>query len=273
VPNLKLAGFLDRVRSELQIQKAHWIQRLASVAGDPKIRSEPSIRSGEFSDRHTSGLGFERFRAGDREEWLMRLGRPHAPAILFVPPLFEEMNRTRALIVATMRRLAKGGQCCWLLDLSGTGESERDLGEVRWEDWRHDVAAAAAHIAERSKKPLIASLRSGALLDDAAIARGWWRFAPQDGAAVVRDMVRSGLAGVEWAGYAPAASLKAALEAAVPAAVRSLRTVRLSTDRGDADARIEGPALWRRSEPGVSAELADAIAADLQRWSRECVAF
>jgi alpha-beta hydrolase superfamily lysophospholipase len=220
------------------------------------------------------GLAFERFRVDNREEWLMRLGRPHAPAILFVPPLFEEMNRTRALIVAAMRRLAKGGHCCWLVDLSGTGESERDLGEVTWSDWRHDVTSAAAHIAEKSKKPLIASLRSGALIDGEAKTRGWWRFAPTDGAAVVRDMVRSGLAGgVEWAGYAPSDDLKSMLESAKPAMVRMLRTVRLSTDRGEADAKLEGPALWRRSEPGNSSELADAIAADLQRWSRECVAF
>jgi hypothetical protein len=219
-------------------------------------------------------LAFERFRAGDREEWLMRLGRSHAPAILFVPPLFEEMNRTRALIVATMRRLARGGQCCWLLDLGGTGESERDLAEVDWSDWRHDVIAAAAHVAERSKKPLIAAVRGGALLDDGAEARGWWRFAPVDGAAVTRDMVRSGLAGgVEWAGYAPSDALRAALEEAKPGPVRLLRTMRLETDRGEADARVEGPALWRRSEPGSSAELAGALAADLQKWSRECAAF
>ena len=61
----------------------------------------------------------------------MRIGRADAPAILFVPPLFEEMNRTRALIAAVMRRLAKRGHGCWLLDLGGTGESERDLGERR----------------------------------------------------------------------------------------------------------------------------------------------
>jgi hypothetical protein len=220
-----------------------------------------------------TSLAFERFPVGDREEWLMRIGRPHAPAILFVPPLFEEMNRTRALIVATMRRLARGGQCCWLPDLSGTGESERELAEVAWEDWRHDVVAAAAHIAEKAKKPLIVSVRSGALLDDGAATRGWWRFAPQDGAAVVRDMVRARLAGVEWAGYAPAAALKAALEQATPAVVQPLRIVRLASDRGEADARIDGPALWRRSEPGSSAELAEALAADLLRWSRECVTF
>ena len=224
--------------------------------------------------RGALGLAFERFLAGDREEWLLRIGRPHAPAILFIPPLFEEMNRTRALIVAAMRRLAKGGQCCWLLDLGGTGESEAELAEISWGDWRHDVTSAVAYITEKSRKPLIASLRGGALLDDCAQARGWWRFAPLDGAAVVRDMVRSGLAGgVEWAGYAPSGGLKSALEAATPAPVRMLRTVRLGTDRGEADAKLEGPALWRRSEPGTSAELAEALAADLQRWSRECVGF
>lgn len=219
-------------------------------------------------------LAFERFKSNDREEWLMRLGRPHAPAILFVPPLFEEMNRTRALIAAAMRWLAKRGQGCWLLDLSGTGESTRDLGEVAWGDWRHDVTSAAAYIAEKARKPLIASFRGGALVDDGAEARGWWRLAPVDGAAVARDMVRSGLAGgVEWAGYAPSAALRAALEAAAPASVRSLRIVRLASDARSADAKLEGPALWRRSEPGNSAALAEAVAADLHKWSRECVAF
>jgi len=202
----------------------------------------------------------------------MRIGRPSAPAILIVPPLFEEMNRTRALIAALMRWLAKRGHGCWLIDLAGTGESERDLGGVAWDDWRHDVTRAAAHIAERGRRPLIASLRGGALVDDEAAARGWWRFAPAEGAALARDLARSGLAGgVEWAGYAPSDALKARLEEAVPAPLLPLRTLRLVTDRGAADAKVEGPALWRRSEPGMSATLAEALAADLHRWSRDCV--
>ena len=221
-------------------------------------------------------LAFERFTTGDREEWLTRLGRANAPAILFVPPLFEEMNRTRALIVAMMRWLAKRGQSAWLLDLGGTGESESDLEAMRWIDWRHDVNAAAAHIAAHARKPLIASLRGGALLDDGPNARGWWRFAPAEGAALTRDMERSGLAGgVEWAGYAPGQALCDDLAAATPGlvAARTLRVVRLASDRGEADTKIEGPALWRRSEPGQSTELAAALAADLLTWSRECVAF
>lgn len=217
-----------------------------------------------------AGLAFARFRSKDREEWLMRIGAEDAPAILFVPPLFEEMNRTRALIADVMRALAAQGFGCWLPDLGGTGESERDLGEMAWEDWRHDVRSAATHVAEKAGKPLVASLRGGALIDDAADARGWWRFAPAQGLALERDMVRAGLAGVEWAGYAPADALKAGLAGAMAAEVSPLRTVRLETDAQAADARIDGPALWRRSEPGNSAELAQAMAADLAEWSRAC---
>src|SRR5687768_8408820 len=99
----------------------------------------------------------------------MRIGAADAPAILFVPPLFEEMNRTRALIAAIMRRLASMGHGCWLPDLSGTGESERPLEQVEWDDWRHDVTAASAHVAGKTgKPPLVASLRGGCLIDDAA---------------------------------------------------------------------------------------------------------
>jgi hypothetical protein len=47
----------------------------------------------------------------------MRIGASDAPPILFVPPLLEEMNRTRALIVSVMRRLAAQGLGCWLPDL------------------------------------------------------------------------------------------------------------------------------------------------------------
>jgi alpha-beta hydrolase superfamily lysophospholipase len=217
-----------------------------------------------------ASLAFERFDSGGRQEWLMRIGADDAPAILFLPPLFEEMNRTRALIAATMRRLAAQGFGCWLPDLSGTGESERELGQVEWDDWRHDVIAASAYVTEKAGKPLVASLRGGILLDDDAAARGWWRFAPVEGLALQRDMVRAGLAGVEWAGYAPSEALKAGLAGATAAEVLPLRTVRLATDAQPADLKVDGPALWRRSEPGTSDLLADALAADLAEWSRTC---
>ena len=218
-----------------------------------------------------AALAYETFRSDGRQEWMMRIGVADAPAILFVPPLFEEMNRTRALIAGVMRDLAARGLCGWLPDLCGTGESGRDLGSVSWEDWRNDVMAAADHVAAASgRAPLVAAIRGGALIDDAAAAIGWWRLAPVTGASLVRDMARAGLAGVEWAGYAPADALRGRLADAVAAEPAKLRTARLASDAGPADVKLPGPALWRRSEPGSSAELAAGIAADIAAWQATC---
>lgn len=219
----------------------------------------------------STGLAYETFESERGPEWTMRIGAAEAPPILFVPPLFEEMNRTRALLVAAMRALAGRGFGCWLPDLGGTGESEAALASMTWSGWRHDVSSAAAHARSRSgAPPLVASLRGGCLIDDAAAAIGWWRLAPVDGASLVRDMVRAGLAGVEWAGYEASPDIRGRLEDAAPFAQEPLRVARLASDRGDADCRLSGPALWRRSEPGTSTELAEAMAADIGAWHARC---
>ena len=220
-----------------------------------------------------TGLAYETFEGDSGPEWMMRIGAVEAQPILFVPPLFEELNRTRALIAAAMRALSARGFGCWLPDLHGTGESEALLESATWSGWRHDVMAAANHVRARSgPPPLIAALRGGCLIDDAAAGIGWWRLAPVDGASLVRDMVRAGLAGVEWAGYAPDADIKGMLADARPFNQEPLRIVRLSTDGAAADLKLPGPALWRRSEPGNSRELADAIAADITEWHALCAA-
>jgi len=219
------------------------------------------------------GLAYELYRSDGRDEFAMRIGAADAPPILFVPPLFEEMNRTRALVASVMRRLAVRGHGCWLPDLKGTGESTENLSDVQWDDWRHDVMSAAAHVERAAgRAPLIVSLRGGCLIDDAAAGTGWWRLAPVAGASLSRDMVRAGLAGVEWAGYAPSAELRGRLEDAAPIDQMPLRVVRLASDAGAADAKLAGPALWRRSEPGNSDELAEAAAADIAAWHDSCAA-
>ncbi len=216
-----------------------------------------------------SGLAYELSEA--RGTWLMRIGPPEGPPILIVPPLFEEMNRMRALIAAVMRNLAARGHGCWLPDLKGSGESESTLESVEWDDWRHDVSAAADWVRQRSgQAPLILAIRGGCLIDDAAEAIGWWRLAPVAGRSLVRDMVRAGLAGVEWAGYAPSAEFRKALEAAEPVAREPMRILRLISDAAASDAKLPGPALWRRSEPGQSNELAEAIADDVAAWAMTC---
>ena len=219
------------------------------------------------------GLAYETFASDGGPEWMMRIGAAEAPSILFVAPLFEEMNRTRALIAAAMRALAARGFGCWLPDLRGTGESERPLEDATWSGWRHDVMAAADHVRTRSGgPPLVAAFRGGCLVDDAAAAIGWWRLAPVDGSSLVRDMVRSGIAGVEWAGYPASPDIRGRLEDSRPFLQEPLRVVRLATDPGAADIKLPGPALWRRSEPGNSAELAAAIAEDIALWHAQCAA-
>jgi alpha-beta hydrolase superfamily lysophospholipase len=218
------------------------------------------------------GLAYDRYTAGGFDEPMMRIGPADAPPILFVPPLLEEMNRTRALLAATMRALAARGFGCWLPDLPGTGESERSLHDVTWHDWRDAVREAGNHAAAAGgRPPIVAAIRGGALIDDSAEAQCRWRLAPVAGSSLARDLERTGLAGgADWAGYDPSPALRAELQAAVPEPAARLRTVRLASDRADADARIAGPALWRRSEPGSSAELAEAAATDIAAWVTTC---
>jgi pimeloyl-ACP methyl ester carboxylesterase len=209
------------------------------------------------------GLRYESY--GPNREWMMRIG-PDRPAILFVPPLLEEMNRTRALVAATMRRLAAAGHPCLLPDLQGTGESERPLAEATWEAWRAAIALLAGECVAT------VAIRGGCLLDDAAGLPAW-RLAPVDGASLVRDLERSGLVGGGGAaGYDLDPHLIEALRGANPAASARSRTVRLASDRGDAELKVDGPPLWRRSEPQNSAELADAIASDIMQWVASCAA-
>jgi hypothetical protein len=203
----------------------------------------------------------------------MGIGSPNAPPILFVPPLFEELNRTRALIAAIMRGVASKGYGCWLLDLPGTGESERPLARLSWDQWRSAVRAAAKQVGHGSPLAGVASIRGGCLLDDVAPARCAWRFAPVAGASLLRDLNRAGLAaGGGTAGYELAPNMAGPLDMAEPHPMDMLRVVRLESDRGEGDLKIEGPALWRRSEPESSVALAASLSDDIANWVGRCAA-
>jgi alpha-beta hydrolase superfamily lysophospholipase len=225
------------------------------------------------------GLAYDRYRTGSSDEWLMRIGPTDASPILFLPPLFEEMNRTRAFLAAIMRALAVEGYGCWLPDLPGTGESESALETCSWDGWRDAARDAGHHVARAAgRTPLVAAVRGGALLDDAVDASRRWRFAPAEGASLSRDMIRASMIKaeemkgpeVDLAGYRMSEALLADLTAAKIAPVAPVRTVRLRSDRNEADLKVEGPALWRRSEPGNSPELVQLIASDIGDWASRC---
>jgi pimeloyl-ACP methyl ester carboxylesterase len=219
----------------------------------------------------STSLSYDHYSADGHEEWLMGIGSPNAPPILFVPPLFEELNRTRALIAAIMRGVASQGFGCWLLDLPGSGESERLLERLSWDQWRSAVRTAAVQISHGNPLAGVVGIRGGSLLDDVAPARCAWRFAPVAGASLVRDLNRAGLAaGGGMAGYELAPNMIGPLDMAEPHPKDSLRIVRLESDRGEAHMKIEGPALWRRSEPESSVALSAALSDDIANWVGRC---
>jgi pimeloyl-ACP methyl ester carboxylesterase len=208
-----------------------------------------------------------RYETGGGEEWMMRIGAAADPALLILPPLFEEMNRTRALLASAMRLLAGRGLGCWLPDLPGTGESPRALADCGWADWREAAGAAG----RRAKARAVVSVRGGALLDGATGSPFLWRLSPVEGASLARDLERAGLvSGGGAGGYAPGEALMAGLRGASPGGAPALRTVRLESDPGAADFKVDAPPLWRRSEPGNSSELAEAMAWDIEQWVRRC---
>ncbi len=224
-----------------------------------------------------SGLFYDRYQTGPSEEWIMRIGPAAGRPILILPPLFEELNRTRAFLATIMRHLARLGFCCWLPDLPGTGESRQPIEAVRWEWWTEAARDASAHVTRAAGTlPVEASVRGGTLLHGAGAAR--WQFAPVEGASLARDLLRSSMLSqdelkgpvVELAGYPIADMLLTELRAAQPVGPARARVVRLESDRGEADLKVPGPALWRRSEPANAPELATVLASDISQWVDRC---
>lgn len=226
-----------------------------------------------------SGLAYRTYRWRGEQEWLTEVGE--GPAILIAPPLFEELNRCRALLMAIMRRLADAGFKSVLPDLPGTGESERAIGEIGLADW----AGAFAAVASEYDMPRVAAFRGGSLVSGAGAA---WRLSPVAGAALARDLVRARRAAgasesgaaieaaarertIEFAGYPLPPALFASLSAASPPVdLAGSRTVRLDTDPAEADLKLPGKPLWRQSEPGNDLALAARLAADIADWARAC---
>lgn len=196
-----------------------------------------------------------------------RCGRDHRLQLVILEPLFEEANRCRRLIAVMMRALDQAGIGSALVTLPGTGECARALSDVAFPDW----LAFAGEL----KADAVASVRGGALLDAAVNAPCHWRFAPETGSRIVRDLRRTALAGPggqTYAGHKLNAAMLEGLEAATPVRLPHLRTVRLASDMADADLKVEGTPLWRRAEPGEDAALSDLLAADLAAWVKQCAA-
>jgi hypothetical protein len=201
-------------------------------------------------------------------ETMLAFGPASGPQLLVLQPLFEEMNRTRALIVSVCRSLADRGFGCWMPDLPGTGESLRGLATLTWQDWHGAVPQAAAATGMSIAGTI--AFRGGALLDDGVAARRW-HLAPTSGRSLLSDLRRSALASGSDpktpAGYVLSPDLAELLAAADVTADASARTVRLVSDDRPADLRVEGVPVWRRPEPQQDLALAARLAQDIAVWA------
>lgn len=227
-----------------------------------------------------------RYRFDGNDELCLRNGPETGPALLILPPLFDEANRVRHLMVETARALAGHGIASLLPDLPGCNESLVPLDRASISLWQAALTACAEQLGPVSH---VASIRGGALLDGALGDLPRWRLAPVKGGQLLRTMLRTKIAsdreagitsssealmesartqGIELAGNHLSPCMIRELDAAAPSDGSAVRLARFADDPLEADARIAGAPLWLRAEPAYDAAMAQSIAADLAAWMR-----
>lgn len=173
----------------------------------------------------------------------------------------------RRQLAEVMRRLAENGISCVLPDLPGCNESVQPLLDQTLTGWRAAIASAMMHF----EATHVLAVRSGALVVPSK-ARGW-SFAAQDGAKLLRGMIRARTIaskeagasetsdqltalgrseGLVLNGWPISAMLFRELEQAFPAISDTLAPIDQSL--------VGGAGLWLRAEPGEDADQASALA-------------
>lgn len=207
---------------------------------------------------------------GEAREYALAFDQARAHRLLIVPPLFDEANRLRRLLAETMRRLDGAGIDCFLPDLPGCNESVQPLAAQDLDTWRGAMIAAAVHF----RASHVLAVRGGALLAPQSLSG--WRYAPVNGATILRQMLRmrilaareagreenqadlieiGKLEGLHLSGFALGPAMIEQLQAATPSD-ESAQTI-IGQDM------LGGPALWLRAEPDEDPAQADALAAVL----------
>jgi exosortase A-associated hydrolase 2 len=205
-------------------------------------------------------------------------------AVIVVPPFAEEMNKARRMITLFAQGAAARGITTVVPDLTGTGDSDGEFSDARWDIWCDDLARLSKIVETRTgHPPTWLAVRSGALLAFAVAQSGAARsarlilWAPVlDGERFMRQFLRLKVAGamtqaaanpadrasvanleaslragntLEVAGYAIAPELWAAmittkLPAAPPISVADVHWFEVS----EADPREFSPAVQRSIE-------------------------
>ncbi|MEP2750765.1 MAG: hypothetical protein ABJP02_13825 [Parasphingorhabdus sp.] len=232
----------------------------------------------------TATLDYSSYQFQGQDELCLRVGAAHAKTILVIPPLFDEMNRMRRMLVNMMRLLAEHGIGSTLPDLPGTNESLFPQKEASLTIWRQALVTCSETLPAPHH---IVSFRGGCLLDNFTDNARKWRLSPVKGTTLLRTMMRTRIASdkeaglstdmaqlvaeakqgqVNLAGNNIGSALFSELEDALPAPSETVRTAQLENNTKTADVRLAGSALWLRAEPGDDLLLSGAIATDLVSW-------
>lgn len=203
---------------------------------------------------------------GQSEEYSLSFDRGRQRRLLIVPPLFEEANRMRRMLVDAMRLLDDAGVDTFLPDLPGCNESQQHFEAQSLHGWRSAMQLAAQHFAASD----VLAVRAGALVFPNSLPG--WALEPAKGATILRQMIRArviaareaGLQedsvalleqgrseGLELAGWRCGASLIAGLENAMP---------QVEGHKIIAQGQLGGGGLWLRAEPAAAPEQSDALA-------------
>lgn len=223
---------------------------------------------------------YRTYHFSGHDEHVLCFGAGTSRQILIIPPLFDEMNRCRRMLVQAMHALAERGVGSMLLDLPGCNESLAELEGHSLGTWRDAVTAAAIQLDATH----IAALRGGTLIDDGATDLPHWRLAPAKGSSLLKTMIRTRIAGDKEAGKATseAGLMEAAMAAPIELAGNLLSPVMVAelASAEPADAAIltvrtlgqgiTGSTLWLRAEPQDDPAMSADIAADLDQWSASC---
>lgn len=129
-------------------------------------------------------------------------GDPALAPVLLLPPLLEELNKSRRQLNEMARALHASGRGVLLVDWTGTGDSGAELADVAWSHWQADVAQARAFLAEQYRAtPILCALRGGALLLPEHPDCEWWLCAPLlDGQQQLTQWLRLKLMAARMAG-------------------------------------------------------------------------
>lgn len=217
------------------------------------------------------------------EEVCLAFGPDNATRrILIIPPLFDAMNRVRAMLVVAMRDLAERGIVAMLPDIPGCNESLAAISSQTIENWQGAMTAAAQQLSATH----VASIRGGTLIDS-GIALPHWRLASVKGASLLKTMLRTRIAAdkeagktssaetlmaaaqtapIELSGYLLGADMLTGLDAALPDTSMGAHEVSVGEEPG----QLLGKPIWLRAEPQEDPDMSAAFAAELDRWSASC---